>query len=143
MPETTETTTLPQAPEQAFAQLADFSRLAEWDPMFERSEQLDDGLIGVGTRFAARGSAAGRDFDLELRVVEHDPPRRIVLEGTGEGLATREEITVEPHDDGCEVTYGSSFETDKPDLVDALAKPAFVAVGKRAISGMRGWFGVD
>ena len=143
MPETSETTTFTRPPQEVFDRVADFGRLDEWDPMFTHAEQVDDGPIGVGTRFHTVGSAAGSDFELTLQVVAYDAPRHIALEGTGDGLSTREEITVEPHDDGCEVTYWSRFETDKPDLVDAMAKPAFLVVGKRAISGMRDWLGED
>jgi dehydrogenase/reductase SDR family member 12 len=141
MPETTETTTLSRTPEDVFAALADFSKLADWDPMFDRSERLDSGPIGIGSRFRAVGTAAGSEIDLELEIVEYEAPRRVVLHGTGDGMSTREAIRVEAEDDGASlVTYTSSFETDKPDLVDAMTKPAFVLVGKRAISGMRDWF---
>lgn len=140
MPETSETTTISRPPQEVFDRVADFGRLDEWDPMFTSAEQADAGPIDVGTRFHTVGSAAGSDFELTLQVVAYDAPRHIALEGTGDGLSTREEITVEPTDGGSEVTYWSRFETDKPDLVDAATKPAFVLVGKRAISGMRDWF---
>lgn len=143
MPETSESTTFARPVDDVFAHLADFSRLAEWDPMFERSERADDGPLGVGSRFHTVGSAAGSQFELELEIVEYDPPSKVAFVGQGDGLSTREEITVAPHADGSQVTYWSSFETDKPDLVDAMAQPAFVLVGKRAMSGMRDWLGTD
>jgi uncharacterized protein YndB with AHSA1/START domain len=136
MPETTETTTLPRPAEEVFRYLADFSNLAEWDPMFERSERTDDGPLGVGSRFHVVGSVAGSELELDLEIVEYDAPRRVALRGTGDGIRTREDLRVEPTADGSEVTYTSSFETDKPDVVDAATKPGFVLVGKRAISGL-------
>jgi uncharacterized protein YndB with AHSA1/START domain len=143
MPETTETTTLPRPADEVFRYLADFGNLAEWDPMFERSERRDSGPLGVGSRFRAVGSVAGNDLPLELEVVEFDEPRRVVLQGQGDGISTREDLRVEPTDGGCEVTYTSSFETDKPDLVDAASKPGFVLVGKRAIRGLEEELGTD
>jgi dehydrogenase/reductase SDR family protein 12 len=136
VPETTETTTLPRPADEVFRYLADFGNLAEWDPMFDRSERLDEGPLGVGSRFHVVGSAAGSDVELTLEIVEYDEPRRVVLSGTGDGLRTREDLQVRPADEGCEVTYTSSFETDKPDLVDAATAPAFWLVGKRAIRGL-------
>jgi uncharacterized protein YndB with AHSA1/START domain len=136
MPETTETTRLPRPAEEVFPYLADFGNLAEWDPMFERSERVDAGALGVGARFHVVGSVAGSDLPLELEIVEYDEPRRVVFHGTGDGLTTREDLRVEPTADGCEVTYTSSFETDKPDLLDAASKPGFVLIGKRAIRGL-------
>jgi uncharacterized protein YndB with AHSA1/START domain len=136
MPETTETTQLPRPAEEVFRYLADFSNLAEWDPMFERSERVDDGPLGVGARFHVVGSVAGSELTLDLEIVEYDEPRRVVFRGTGDGLRTREDLEVAPTAEGCEVTYTSSFETDKPDVVDAASKPGFVLVGKRAIRGL-------
>jgi uncharacterized protein YndB with AHSA1/START domain len=141
MPETTETTTLPRPAEEVFRYLADFSNLAEWDPMFERSERTDDGPLGVGSRFHVVGSVAGSELTLDLRIVEYDAPHRVVLEGTGDGIRTREDLRVAPTADGSEVTYTSSFETDKPDAVDAATKPGFLLVGKRAISGLEDQLG--
>ncbi len=142
MPETTESATFSRSPEDVFDHLADFGRLAEWDPMFDRSERLDAGALGVGSRFHVVGSTAGQDIELELETVEYDRPSKVVLHGTGDGISTRESIRVEPYGDGgSEVTYTSSFETDKPGFVDAMTKPAFVLVGKNAMKGMREWLG--
>lgn len=139
MPETTETTTFRRPADEVFDLLADFGNLADWDPMFDRSRRIDDGPLDVGARFAVTGSVAGRAVELDMEVVEYDRPRKIVLRGQGDGLTTTEDLRVEPTTEGCEVTYRSEFETDKPDLVDAASKPAFVAIGKRAISGMQEW----
>lgn len=142
MPETSETTVLPRPPDDVFDHLADFGRLAEWDPMFEHSERLDGGgPLDVGSQFRTVGSVFGSAFELELEIVTYERPELVVLQGRGDSIVTREEIRVSPHADGSEVTYISSFETDAPDLVDAATKPAFVLVGKRAISGMRDWLG--
>jgi hypothetical protein len=141
MPETTETATFDRPAPEVFAHLADFGRLAEWDPMFTSSRKLDDGPVGLGSRFEAIGSIAGREFELELEIVEYDEPGHVRFNGTGDGLSTMEDITVAPDGAGCEVTYHSAFETDKSDLLDAASAPAFQVVGKRAIRGMRDWLG--
>jgi dehydrogenase/reductase SDR family member 12 len=141
MPETTETTTIDRPATEVFHYLADFSRLAQWDPMFEESSRVDEGPLGPGSRFRATASLAGKELPLEFTVVEYDEPRHVVLRGEGDGVHTTEDIRVEPSGDGCEVTYRSAFETDKPDLVDSLGKPAYVLVGKRAISGLEDTLG--
>ncbi len=139
MPQTTETITIARPADEVFDLLADFGNLAEWDPMFEESRRLDDGPLGVGSRFHVVGSMGPSSFELDMEIVEHDPGRHVSLRGTGDGLSTREDISVAPTDDGCEVTYDSAFETDKSDLVDAMAGPAFTALGKRTMAGMRQW----
>jgi carbon monoxide dehydrogenase subunit G len=140
MPTTTETTTLPRPADEVFRYLADFGNLAEWDPMFDRSERLDDGPLGVGARFRVVGTVAGSELTLDLEVVEYDPAGRVVLHGTGDGLRTREDLQVTPSGQGSEVTYTSEFETDEPDALDAASKPAFWLVGKRAIAGLEDRF---
>jgi uncharacterized membrane protein len=96
IPMTTETTTLPRPADEVFRYLADFGNLAEWDPMFDRSERLDDGPLGVGSRFRVVGSVAGSELTLDLEIVEYDPAGRVVFHGTGDGLRTREDLQVSP-----------------------------------------------
>lgn len=140
MPETTETVTFDRPAQDVFDRLADFSRLSEWDPMFDESVRLDDGPLGVGSRFRVRGSTMGSEIELELEVIEYEPPSRIFLRGTGEDMWTTEDLRVASTDGGgCEVTYHSSFETDRPDAVDAATKPVFFLIGKAAIRGMERW----
>ena len=139
MPSTTETITVARPADEVLDELADFGRLAECDPMFDESRRLDDGPLQVGSRFHVAGSVAGSSFELDMEIVAYEPGRRVVVVGTGDGLRTREDISTVPTDDGCEVTYDSGFETDKPDLVEAIADPAFTAAGKRTMRGMREW----
>jgi carbon monoxide dehydrogenase subunit G len=139
MPRTTETITVARPADEALDELADFSRLAEWDPMFDESQRADEGPLQVGSRFHAVGSVAGASFELDMEVAAYEPGRRVVLTGHGDGLRTREDISTRPTEEGCEVTYDSSFETDKPAFVEALADPAFTAAGKRTMRSMREW----
>jgi carbon monoxide dehydrogenase subunit G len=139
MPETTETTTFARPAQEVFDLVADFGNLADWDPMFDESMRLDDGPLQVGSRFKVKGSLAGQTIDLDMEIVEYNRPQRVVVKGVGEGLETREDISVVPTAEGCEVTYHSEFSTDKPAIVDAASKPAFIAIGKRAINGMQEW----
>ncbi|MTV27307.1 hypothetical protein FTX61_18090 [Nitriliruptoraceae bacterium ZYF776] len=134
VPETTETATVARPADATFRYLADFGNLAEWDPQFDRSERLDDGPLGVGSRFEVEGSAAGKKFVLEMRIVTYDEPTHVVLQGTGDGIRTEEDIRVAPVEGGSEVTYHASFETDAPDWLDAAGQPIFTLVGKRTMS---------
>lgn len=137
MPETTETTTVStKDPREVFDYLADFSNLAEWDPTFVRSERLDDGPIGVGSRFEAVMKLLGREVEILWTVSEYDAPNRVVLDGASEKFTSQEDVRVEAVDAGTKVTYTGRFDTDAPDLVDASSKPAFLLVGMAAIKGM-------
>jgi carbon monoxide dehydrogenase subunit G len=139
MPDTRETETVARSAEEVFDRVADFARLSEWDPMFDRSSRLDQGPLGPGARFAAEGSVLGKDIDLELTIVTFDRPNRVTFNGEGDGLSTVEDITIVQQEDGCQVTYYSSFETEQPKLVEALTGPAFTMAGKRTMKGLREW----
>jgi uncharacterized protein YndB with AHSA1/START domain len=144
MPETTETITVARPVDEVFARVADFSRLAEWDPTFEASRRVDDGPLGVGARFDVTGTTAGQTVNLLLTVTEYDPPRRIVFDGSGDGLDTTERLEVNPTDDGgSEVTYHSAFETDRSDLVDAALQVPFWLVGKKTMRSLEDWLTED
>lgn len=137
MPETTETTVVnDRRQDEVFRYVADFGNLADWDPTFERSERLDSGELGVGSRFRAVMSLGGKDVEIEWTLTHYDEPNRVVLDGASDRFTTREDIRVEPVGDGTQVTYTGSYDTDRSDLLDAASKPAFSFVGKAAIRGL-------
>lgn len=137
MPQTTESATFDRPQEEVFRYLADMSNLSEWDPSFEESERLDSGPLGEGSRFHIVASIAGATYPMTLELVTYDEPSHVVFKGEGEGLHTTEDLRVEPSNGGCTVTYESSYESDKPDFLDAAGKPAYTLIGKAAINGMR------
>lgn len=138
MPTTTETTTVDAPREDVFDYVADFSHLAEWDPTFVSSERVDEGPLDVGSTFDCRMVVLDVQVPMALEITRYERPHRVVLEGTGDGFTTREEITVGPAGDGrqVEVAYTSEFDTDKPDWIDAMGAPIFTVVGKAAIRGL-------
>ncbi len=74
------------------AYLSDFSTTAEWDPHTVSCRQLDDGPITVGTRFENVQRLAGRRSTLTYTVTDFDAGRRVVLEGGGKTVRTRDEM---------------------------------------------------
>lgn len=137
VPTTTETITVDAAQGDAFDYVADFSHLAEWDPTFVLSERVDDGPLGVGSTFDCRMVVLDVQVPMALEIVEYERPSRVVLQGTGDGFTTREEITVAPTAaGGSELTCTSEFDSDRPDWVDAMGAPVFTVVGKAAVHGL-------
>lgn len=138
MPHTTETTTVEGDQRQLFAAVADFSRLADWDPTFIRSERTDDGALDVGATFDCLLTILDVQVPMALQITRFEAPDRVELEGTGDGFRTHEEIVLAPNiGDRVEVTYTSQFDTDNPDWVDALGQPVFLLAGKAAIRGLQ------
>ncbi len=137
MPTTTETTTVEAPQPDVFDYVADFSHLAEWDPTFVQSERVGSGPIDVGSTFDCRLVILDVQVPMALEIVRYERPHRVVLEGTGDGFTTREEITVAPTEgSSVEVTYTSEFDTDRHEWLDAASGPVFSLVGKAAIHGL-------
>lgn len=125
-------------PEEVFDYVVDFSHLAEWDPLFDRSRRLDDsGPVTEGSRFEVVVDRAGVEVPVTYTVEACDRPRSARLVGHGDGFTSIDEIDVRPTDDGgSELTWQARVETDTP-AVDTLATPVFKAVAKASMSGLR------
>ena len=131
------TTTLDR--EAAFAYVADFDQQAEWDPNTVSSRRLDEGPLGLGSRFALDVRMGSRVAPMEYRITELDPPRRVVLEGEGSRVWSRDEITFSGSPgDGTRVDYVATIELRGwLSLIQPLLGRAFAAIGRGAADGMR------
>lgn len=132
------TTTVPSArtPQEAFAYMADFANVAEWDPSVRRAERLDPGPLTRGARFAVTVGFLGRDSSLTYELTEYDPSaRRAVLRGGNATTVSVDTITV---DDDAAVTYDADLQLRGPlRLLDPLLGLAFGRLGDRAAAGLR------
>lgn len=143
----TETQTFALPPEEVFDYLVDFSNLADWDPMFDRSRRLDDSAgpdgaapVQVGTRFEVVADKAGVEVPIVYTVETCDRPHTARLVGEGDGFTSIDELEVRATDDGSELTWHARVETDTP-AVDTLATPVFKAVAKASMAGLRDTLG--
>lgn len=124
----------PLPPEEAFARMAAFERVPEWDPNTTASRRVGDAQ-GLGSAFDVTTKFGRSTLDVRYTTSAFDPPRRLVLEATlpnGNGL--RDEITVEAREGGSRVTYDARI---LPRGIWRLADPIFhlifSRVGARAI----------
>lgn len=125
-------------PEAAFAELADFSSSERWDPGVTSARRLDDGPLGVGSRFEVISHFAGRDVPLVYELVEFEPDRRLVLRAESDTLVGLDTITFEPSDGGSSVTYDADLRLKGfLRLLDPVLGIAFRRIGDRARDGLR------
>jgi hypothetical protein len=119
-----------------FAYLADFSTTAEWDPGIARTSRLDDGPVGVGSRFLVVSRFLGRDVELTYEITEHDPgARRVVLRGENATTVSVDEIVV---GEDARVTYDADLRLKGPGrLFDPVLGLLFGRLGDRAADGLR------
>lgn len=128
---------------QVFDYLVDFSNLAEWDPMFDRSRRVEgEGRVETGHRFEVVAAKAGTEMPITYTVEACDRPTHARLVGRGDGFTSIDEIEVTEVDGGCELTWHATVETDAP-AVDTLATPVFKAVAKASMRGLRESLGQD
>jgi Polyketide cyclase / dehydrase and lipid transport len=124
------------APE-TFGYLATFSHAAQWDPGVLAGEQLDQGPVGVGTRFRLVVPFLGRRLPLIYQVTGHIPDREVVLDARSRLLRATDRIIVAPDRAGSSVSYQADVTLRGPlRLLDPLLRRGFRAVGERAAAGL-------
>ena len=135
--------------EEAFSYLADFANAEEWDPGVAHARRIGDGPVGVGTRFTLGVRKGDRVVPMEYRITAYEPPMRVVLVGSGSGVAATDEIRFERQGGETIVDYtadisltgvlrivqpflGATFRRIAEDASDGIARTlaARVAVGE-------------
>lgn len=101
----TRTTTVPLAPEAAFAWIVDPANAPRWLALVDRLEPEAGGPIGVATRLRIHGTARGRPFEQVTEVATHEPPRSFALRTRNGGFDATFAYTLEPEGDGTRVTF--------------------------------------
>lgn len=88
--------------QQVFDYAADFSNSSEWDPGVESSTALLPGPPAVGKKYDLVGHFGPGTIPMRYEVVQWEPTKKVVLEGTGEGFDSID--TMEFTQDGPERT---------------------------------------
>ena len=127
----------PLPPDEAFARMAAFERVPEWDPATMASVRI--GPDGLGAEYDVTTRFGGRTQVLRYRTTTHEPPGRFVVEATlPNGIGLRDEITVTSAGSGSTVTYDARI---LPTGIWKLANPVFqlvfARIGARAVPLMR------
>lgn len=131
------TTTTSRPRPEVFAYVADFARVAEWDPGIAAARRVA-GEGGVGTRYEVEATFAGRSVPMVYEVVEHDAPLRIVLRGAAAAVEAVDDIGFEElGGGGTRVTYRADFTLPgRRRWLAPLLRPLFGRLGRRAIEGL-------
>ncbi len=94
------------SPEAAFDYVADFSRAQEWDPGIPSARRLDDGEIGVGSRFELVSRFGSTEQTIVYELTEYDRPETVTFVGDGKNFRGTDTISFSPAEDGgTRVTY--------------------------------------
>ncbi|MDH4307841.1 MAG: SRPBCC family protein [Acidimicrobiia bacterium] len=110
MPRLHRTITVPSSLEDAFEYVADFSRVAEWDPGVSRSSQTIEGGVGAGATYAVEAVFGTRTIPMTYTTTTFERPHRIVLRGTGATLTAIDEITFRTTAAGTAIDYVADIQ---------------------------------
>lgn len=104
MPSLTEETTIAASPERVFELLGRPERGPEWTPNLVRVERLSPGQPGPGSETRLVANVGGRMVRGRGRLLEWQPPRRIVAESEFEiGLSSVTTFEILPSEAGARV----------------------------------------
>ena len=130
--------------DEVFAYLADFSNTEEWDPGIISAKKRGKGPVAVGTEFKVVSKFLGQELPLAYRVVQYDPPNRIVLEAENDNLRSVDTITFEKTARGSRLTYDANLTLKGIRYIgDFALHLAFQWIGRRALEGLRAALGKD
>ena len=91
-------TTCPQ--QRAFDFVADFSTAQEWDPGIPTARRLDDGPIGVGSRFELVSRFGSKEQAIVYEITAYDAPSSVTFAGDGKTFRGTDVISFTPRDGG-------------------------------------------
>jgi len=122
---------------EAFDYTADFSNIENWDPGVARSTKLDEGAIGLGTRFDLDVRFGSRQIPMVYTITAYEPPHRVVLVGRGETLDATDEIRFSQENDLTVIDYRADliFRNALRFVIPFLG-PVMRKVGERALDGL-------
>jgi dehydrogenase/reductase SDR family member 12 len=123
--------------ELAFDQLADFTTTATWDPGITAARRLDDGPLGVGSRFEVQLKLGPASVPLVYEITTYERPHRLVLETKGLLYHGEDDVTFATVDGGTVVTWNALFRLRGPGrLVDPALAVGFRRTAAKAVAGL-------
>lgn len=133
-----ETLRVPSAPEDAFDLVADFTSTTDWDPQIRSARRLDDGPIGVGSRFEVKLALGPTEVPLTYEITRYERPDRVVLTTVGTLHRGEDDVRFRAVDGGTEVVWGAEFALRGPGgkLIDPLLGVGFRRAARGAVDGL-------
>ena len=100
--------TLEQA--ELFDYMADFTHAAEWDPGTKSAKRLDDGEIGVGSKFELVVEFAGNESPFTYEITEYERPERLVVESDSVAVHLTDTMTCTAEGSASRLNYDARLD---------------------------------
>ena len=125
--------------QDAFAYLAAFDNIRDWDPSVASARRLDEGDVRLGSTFEVVVQMRRRRLPLRYEVVRLEPGSLVAVEAPSRWFRSYDVIAVEPKGSGSVVTYDALLELKGlARLAGPFMGSAFRAIGDAAAEGLRG-----
>lgn len=125
---------------EAFARLADLTRVNEWDRGVTDPRQVE----GDGPALGARYDVGVTGFDgaptrIVYQLVEFDAPTRFVMIGENDVFRAHDTLTFDAAESGCTLSYVARLDLigDNPPLSETELDAVFTRVARVAEDGLR------
>jgi carbon monoxide dehydrogenase subunit G len=134
----TETLHVPAAVDDAFDLVADFTSTEGWDPGIRSARRLDDGPIGLGSRFQVQLGLGPVNAPLVYEITTFERPGRVVLTTTGPLHRGEDDVRFRAVGSGTEVVWDAEFAVRGPvgKLVDPFLGVGFRRAARGAVDGL-------
>jgi hypothetical protein len=135
---TTVTRSTPATPEEAFDFIADFTTSQLWDPGIAEARRLDEGPIGLGSRFEVRYRAGLVKVPLVYEITRYERPGHLVLSTLGVAHHGEDDVHFSATSEGTHVVWNATFGLRGPGrLLDPLLQRGFPKVADKAGDGLK------
>jgi hypothetical protein len=114
-------------PDVVFDFVADERNEPKYNPYMVRAEQIFEGPIGNGTRFAATIKSMGRTQEMITEFTDYNRPMRLALTSYRSRMDIRETVTFEPDPVGTRMRWAWEVQ---PKGFLRIAKPMIAWMGK-------------
>ncbi len=130
--------TSPASPQACFDHVADFTTTADWDPGITSARRLDDGPIGLGSRFEVGVRLGLVSVPFVYEITAFEPGERVVLTTHGPAHHGVDDVRFAPRNaGGTEVQWNAEFRVRGPGrLIDPALGVGFRRVAKAAVAGL-------
>ena len=135
-----ETATTRLSREEAFRHVGDFGNVDQWDPGVSAATKATPGEPDVGTAYDLVVAYGGRELEMTYVITEHEPGRRIALEGTGPNVKAFDVISFSDEGDHTLISYTADIGlTGIARFAEPFIKGRLANVGEQAGIGLRRW----
>lgn len=100
--------TLEQA--ELFDYMADFTHASEWDPGTKSAKRLDEGEIGVGSKFELVVEFAGNESPFTYEITGYERPDRLVVEADSEAVHLTDTMTCAAEGSASRLNYDARLD---------------------------------